>query len=347
MSAIINFEPELINTAIPFEYTRGSVGYDKSTSWAIDGFIPKGTFGCIYGQPASFKSFFALEMAYCISTGTPFFSREVDEGITIIIAGEGETGVKKRLKGLELTHGKPAEDVVVIPHGVFASDCNSLSRIIRTIYDLENETGKQVKAIFIDTLARSFEGDENSPTAMGDFILGWGTLQRYTEASVVCVHHLGKDPSKGGRGHSALPGACDFEFIITRERNKLTYKIVNKKQKDEETLPDIFVELEKVEVDVIDDRVLTTLVRKSEPQYASKTTNSVENCKYFKLLKEMDNPCTRADFRERVKRDISPEFTSADRTRMSKALSKLESEGVILISKLHQVSDLHTIHLGE
>ena len=69
---------------------------------------------------------------------------------------------------------------------------------------------KDVKLIIIDTLARSFGGgNENAPHDMGEFIQACDDIMHEFEATVLIVHHTGKDSSAGARGHSSLFGALD------------------------------------------------------------------------------------------------------------------------------------------
>lgn len=52
--------------------------------------------------------------------------------------------------------------------------------------------------IILDTLARCFGGnDENDARDMGAFIRGCDELKRRTGATVLVVHHSGKDETKG------------------------------------------------------------------------------------------------------------------------------------------------------
>ena len=59
--------------------------------------------------------------------------------------------------------------------------------------------------VVIDTLARCFGGnDENDARDMGAFIEGCDVIKQKTGATVLVVHHSGKDEGKGARGSSAF-----------------------------------------------------------------------------------------------------------------------------------------------
>jgi hypothetical protein len=49
---------------------------DIRVEWAVDGMIPESGITGLYGRPESFKSFLALHLAACISSGQPFLGRE-------------------------------------------------------------------------------------------------------------------------------------------------------------------------------------------------------------------------------------------------------------------------------
>ncbi len=71
--------------------------------------------------------------------------------------------------------------------------------------------------MFIDTLNRSApDADENSSKDMGLIIDGMKKIQSQCEGLVICVHHTGKDVSKGLRGHSSLLAALDSAIQVER-----------------------------------------------------------------------------------------------------------------------------------
>ncbi|SFN79377.1 putative DNA primase/helicase [Xenorhabdus japonica] len=55
---------------------------------------------------------------------------------------------------------------------------------------------------------------------MGAFVRGCNELKAKTGASILVVHHSGKDESKGARGSSALRAALYVEYKINRKGKK-------------------------------------------------------------------------------------------------------------------------------
>jgi len=52
---------------------------------------------------------------------------------------------------------------------------------------------------------------------MGAFIQGCDTIKQLTGATVLVVHHSGKNVDSGGRGSSSLPAALDVEYRVSRD----------------------------------------------------------------------------------------------------------------------------------
>ena len=89
-----------------------------------------------------------------------------------------------------------------------------------------------VKLIVIDTLARAFGGgNENAPQDMGEFIQGCDDLMHEFGATILIVHHIGKDNSAGARGHSSLFGALDTSMTL-KKFGQHDIQLICDKQKD-------------------------------------------------------------------------------------------------------------------
>jgi hypothetical protein len=60
------------------------------------------------------------------------------------------------------------------------------------------------------------EADENSARDMGRFVNRCAEIERHFGCVVVVVHHLGKNPERGGRGSNALNGAADVTMLVEK-----------------------------------------------------------------------------------------------------------------------------------
>lgn len=204
-------------------------------NWLIDKVFPVNSFCMIYGEPGQKKTFLALDMALSIAANQEWHEREVKAGTVLYIAGEGVGGLNKRI-GAWMAHYQltPSEiDFLAIPVAVNFIDETDINQLIATI----DSTAKQYSAIFIDTVARAILGsDENSSTDIGKFVAGCDAVRNHTGATVIGIHHSGKDDSRGMRGSSALLGAVDTVLKVEQNEDTKNITVTMKKQKDEEQI---------------------------------------------------------------------------------------------------------------
>lgn len=218
----------------PLQY--GSAGYDVEQSFVIKDLIPEDSFTSIYGPSGSYKSFIALDWACHIATGKDWDCHKVNQGAVLYVAGEGDFGVKLRIRAWEIQHNVTSIDNLArLPMAVFPADDDQINIVVEYCREIKSKTGHAVKLIILDTLARCYGGnDENSSRDMGAFIKGCDTIKQLTGATVLVVHHSGKNVENGGRGSSSLPAALDVEFRVKREDNEQALVLTCSKMKDAE-----------------------------------------------------------------------------------------------------------------
>ena len=197
----------------------GSTGYDKEQSFVIKGLIPECSFASIYGPSGSFKSFLALDWACHIATGKDWDGHKVKQGAVLYVAGEGGFGVTQRIRAWELHHQVAnLDNLARLPVPIFPADSDQIKTVLEYCQEIKANTGHAVKLVILDTLARCYGGnDENSSRDMGAFIQGCDTIKQLTGATVLVVHHSGKNVDSGGRGSSSLPAALDVEYRVSRD----------------------------------------------------------------------------------------------------------------------------------
>ena len=190
----------------------------RPIEYLIDGVIEDGTFGEIFGDPGSYKTFVALSMLLCVASGRPWYGHAVKQGTVVYIVGEGRQGVARRLLAWARYHDV---DVSTLPFFISSmpaalTDPASAAEVAETIAGIAAQHGAPV-AIVIDTLARNFgPGDENATKDMSTFV---ANLDKYLGNSCVrmVVHHSGHGDKNRSRGNSALKGAVDFQFGLSRK----------------------------------------------------------------------------------------------------------------------------------
>lgn len=271
LAAKLSYRIEELEASTPKTQSpmRKRVAYDSDAAiqmiaqqrWLIDQIIPVDAFGVIYGPSGAYKSFCAMDMSACIASAMNWHGNDVDEpGHVLYIGAEGASGLHLRKKAWEIRHQRPLTNLAILGMAVTinSDDHNAL---IGLCDELVQEIDQPIRLIVIDTLARSFQGEENSATDMGDFVNACDHIREVTGATILVVHHSGKDAEKGARGSSALRAACDFEFKVTSPGKKLT-RLSCTKAKDSDPFDDINFKLNVVEIGVRDrkGKPLTSLI---------------------------------------------------------------------------------------
>ena len=233
--------PELGSTS-RLALAVGSEGYDAAQSWLVKGLIPGDSSIGLYGPSGSFKSFLALSLCCHISTGKDWDGRKVTQGNVLYVVGEGGIGVPRRIRGWEkhFNKGESLTGMYRVKGPVFPATREAVFDVINDCHYIENQTGQPVKLVVFDTLARCFGGnDENSAKDMGAFIQGCDAIKQGTGATVMVVHHSGKNEEAGARGSSALRGALDVELMVKRDGKETALTLSCTKMKDAEA-PDTY-----------------------------------------------------------------------------------------------------------
>jgi hypothetical protein len=198
-------------------------------TWLLEGILPRGGFACVYGPPAVGKTFLALDWALSVSCGRDWFGKPVQKGLVVYIAAEGLHSIKPRMAAWqEARHVPHIEDFLTLDSGLNLLEANAADWLLT---EIAAKTSKQPALFVVDTLARCMgDGDENTAQAMGAFIKSIDRLRLATGATVLAVHHPGKQVEKGARGSSALKAAVDAEMEVTSRDGLIT--LASTKQKD-------------------------------------------------------------------------------------------------------------------
>ena len=214
---------EAANILIPFKFSEALTAPET----VVNGFLPAEGVGVLWGDPGSFKSFIALDLALCVATGRDWHGLQVKQGRTWLLAGEGHAGTERRVRAWRHANCPELSDLSDLsdqffhtPRALLISESdgtatNQVRELVKTI-----EAGNVPSVVVVDTLARAMSGDENTSRDMGAFIRALETLVNACRLAgqpvcVILVHHSRKD---GGvyRGSSSLRGAADFEFEVQR-----------------------------------------------------------------------------------------------------------------------------------
>jgi hypothetical protein len=183
--------------------------------WLVKGLIEKDTFGMIHGPSAAGKSFVVIDLAMHLASGKPDWHGMPipNSGPVVYLAGEGHSGLKRRLRAWSRHHGGSASAPFTL--GTYAFDLNTPAGeadAVAAIADLLSPP----KLVIVDTLHRFMAGDENSAGDAKTLIDACGRLQSRFGCAVLLVHHTGNnvEAQHRARGSSAWRAALDFELSL-------------------------------------------------------------------------------------------------------------------------------------
>lgn len=202
-----------------FPYTWiGDAVLKLDTRPLIKGIIDPGAFGLIYGPSGSGKSFFTADIAQHVAQGNPWRGRKVNQGLVVYVASEAGSSILKRFVGWR--DNRLGESVEKIPLAVLTRGPNLLggtdfSKFTDQLKALVAEAEMPLALVIFDTLSRSIPGgDENKAEDMTMAVLSADRLRDEFNCATIFVHHTGKDPEKGARGHSSLRAAADMVMLV-------------------------------------------------------------------------------------------------------------------------------------
>ncbi|EAW1172731.1 DNA primase [Salmonella enterica subsp. enterica] len=329
--------------------TYGSDGYDREQDYTLKSYLPANSLCSIYGPSGSYKSFLAVSWACHIAAGRKWAGKSVSGGAVMYIVGEGGIGVPRRVRAWENVHGVKVDNLALVNRPVFPVRREEVHEVVKAARAIQAKKGEPVQLIVIDTLARCFGGnDENDARDMGAFIEGCDTIKRETGATVLVVHHSGKDDSKGARGSSSFRAALDAEFNVRREGDGGAIILTCTKMKDaEEPRPAAF-DLREAELftDRDGEQVASLVLHDAprEPRDVDPVLAEVNNLsgnhaalwQCIRSRKARDEVCNRAVLRD----DIIAMEGENGRKAFGRWLNKLVKDGLISIDSSGEISML-------
>ncbi|MCC5796762.1 MAG: AAA family ATPase [Methylophaga sp.] len=198
--------------------------------WLIRDMFEKDTLINVFGPPASYKSFMALDMAFCIANGINWHGKEVSSGAVVYIAGEGRAGLGRRLKALENYYGTETNQLFTSTGSAELMSADNIQEVMDAI----NAICPDPKLVIFDTLHRNMgEGDENSASDMAKLLKNIDALRYTTGAAIMLVHHTGHSDTGRARGSSSIRAAMDVEYTIKKNGSSLELSCTKSKDNDE------------------------------------------------------------------------------------------------------------------
>jgi hypothetical protein len=201
--------------------TWAEIDFQVTGEMLIKGILPAQGFSVIYGESGSGKTHLSTDLALHVARGVPWFGRKVTRGGVIYMAAEGGLSMRRRVIGHRQHNGLNLDRDIpfaLIPSPINLLDSQAdLPELLTLIKSVAADMPVPLRLINIDTLSRALAGgNENAPDDMGHFVRSIDRIREETGAHVSVVHHAGKNPSQGARGHSLLRAAADTEIEVTK-----------------------------------------------------------------------------------------------------------------------------------
>lgn len=329
------------NRRLSLPISKGFDGYDTTQSYVIKNYLPENSLTAIYGPSGSYKSFLALSWGCHIATGKTWNNSRAILGAVLYVVGEGGIGVPRRVKAWAdlYNHGENPLFLYRVNCPVFFADPQQVYELEQAAKQIEKESRLPLKLIIVDTLARCFGGgDENRASDMGAFIQGCDRIKATTGATVLVIHHSGKDEDRGARGSTAFRASLDAEYMVKREGNGGALVLRCTKMKDCEEPEQQAFDLKSLPVFTDDDGdELTSLVlvdtgRKPAEEIPEElsgisrlTGNHMIVWQAIRSRTANAEPCTRSVIRDDLK------AMGADTKNFARTMAKLVDDGLISI----------------
>lgn len=201
-------------------------------TWLLPNVLPDNQLVMLYAPSKGWKTFLALDWAMTIASGLDKWGA-VEAGAVVYIAAEGATGLgKSRRPAWRLLHGveKPVPFHIInsMPHLGTPEQVIEMCEQVKKL--------GPIKLIVVDTLARFMAGlDESGTRDAGLAIEALEMIKRELNCTVLCLHHTGKDASRGERGSSALRAGFDSGFELVADKDSATAQVWARWHKDAET----------------------------------------------------------------------------------------------------------------
>ena len=209
----------------------------ESSDYAIKRLLPARGVALIYGETGCYKSFTVLSAAVHMSEGWAFGGRRVRKRSIYYLNLEGGAGLGKRIQAFTAwarKEGKPKMrgDFRFWLHAFSLlkwSDCQALC-------DAVNGAGHEAPpVVVVDTLSQATIGIEENSSEMAEAVGNATKIADAIGGLVILIHHVGKDATKGPRGHSSLLANVDAAIFASKAKAERGADWNVTKSKDDES----------------------------------------------------------------------------------------------------------------
>lgn len=197
--------------------------------WLVHDLWSRSAVGIVGGAPKCCKSWFSLDLAVSVASGTPCLGQfEVEEtGSTLVfLAEDALPDVRSRLSAIAASRNLDFEHLAVdvITEPIVRLDIAvHRERLVRTLEQ------RRPRLLLLDPLVRLHRLDENSAQEISGLLGFLREIQRGFDCAVVLVHHASKKqrsrPGQALRGSSDLHAFGDSNAYLAADGDELVLTI--------------------------------------------------------------------------------------------------------------------------
>lgn len=182
----------------------------------VENLVPDFGLTFLLGAPGAGKSFVALDLALSVATFREvWFGRKLRGGPTVYALGEGLASLQRRVGAWAWANPEAGNGPIAFCPRL--PDLCDMGSVLDFVEAIVNRPVEMPALVVLDTFSRAVPGaDENSAQEMSKAIASLDCIRTELSASVLCVHHTGKDRTKGARGSSVISAAADAELQLER-----------------------------------------------------------------------------------------------------------------------------------
>lgn len=314
--------------------------------WIIRDILPRAELSMVYGPSGAGKSFVVLDMALAVARGAPWWGHDVRRGGVLWLAAEAFGSMKPRTKAYAQAN---EIDINAIDNFRVVEQFNLNSPETVTAL-IEAVKGLSLSLVVVDTLAAASGGaNENSGEDMGAILDACRRIHYATNASVLLIHHSGKNIELGARGWSGIRAAVQAELRVDYDPEQNTRCLTATKQRDGEdgvsfnfTLVPVVVGMDDRDQPISSAHVKLLGKRERAPAVEGdgggkrppKGANEAILWREYLKLQPLDGgPVQRAVLMDQVARAIGDADSMPQvKNRLRRALANLDSQGYLRLA---------------
>lgn len=306
-----------------------------NTDYFIKRILPRAGLLILFGESGAGKSFVVTDMAFAIARGIPWREHRVRQARVFYVCAEGQAGLSKRIAAYKHHH-----QLATLPNFYAITDVPNLLKNDDKDLAVQIQAAGGGDLIIFDTLAQVTPGaNENTSEDMGAALAHCRRLHKATGATVLLVHHTGKDATKGARGWSGMKAAVDAEVEVLRDGSDRTVKISKQKDDQDGALFPFVLRQVPLGRDEDGDEVTSCVVEHvDQPDRGAREPRGKVERVVWAVFQEIADMCdgkapVEAVTAEAVKRLPATEGRRDTRRQVAKrALTALQDEGFLAIS---------------